>query len=201
MFLSAVTAVCEQDDVTDAFLSGTGCKEYTHVTPDSDAHYAKEYTLDLATVAPVLVAPPSSANTVSISDFEGMKIDAGYVGSCASGRISDFRQVLEVLEGKHIANGTRLYAVPASVKLQKEIAGNGMMGKLIDAGACVYYPSCDFCYGKLGTLTPGEVALSTGTLNIPGRMGCTKADIYTASPYTIAASLLNGKITDPRKVL
>ena len=73
--------------------------------------------------------------------------------------------------------------------------------KLIDAGACVYYPSCDFCYGKLGTLTPGEVALSTGTLNIPGRMGCTKADIYTASPYTIAASLLNGKITDPRKVL
>ena len=50
-------------------------------------------------------------------------------------------------------------------------------------------------------MSPGEVALSTGTLNIPGRMGCTKADIYTASPYTIAASLLNGKITDPRKVL
>ena len=72
---------------------------------------------------------------------------------------------------------------------------------VIDAGAGGYYPSRDFCYGKLGTLTPGEVALSTGTLNIPGRMGCTKADIYTASPYTIAASLLNGKITDPRKVL
>ena len=50
----------------------------------------------------------------------------------------------------------------------------------------------------LGTMTAGEVALSTGTLNIPGRMGCTKADIYTASPYTIAASLLKGKITDPR---
>ena len=157
--------------------------------------------MDLSTVAPVLVAPPSSANTVSIADYEGMKIDAGYVGSCASGRISDFRQILEVLEGKHIAEGTRLYAVPASVKLQKEIANNGMMSKLIDTGACVYYPSCDFCYGKLGTLTPGEVALSTGTLNIPGRMGCTKADIYTASPYVIAASLLNGKVTDPRKVL
>lgn len=201
MFLSAVTAVCEQDGITDEFLKDSARREYTHVVPDTDAVYAKEYTMDLSTVAPVLVAPPSSANTVSIADYEGMKIDAGYVGSCASGRISDFRQILEVLEGKHIAEGTRLYAVPASVKLQKEIANNGMMSKLIDTGACVYYPSCDFCYGKLGTLTPGEVALSTGTLNIPGRMGCTKADIYTASPYVIAASLLNGKVTDPRKVL
>lgn len=201
MFLSAVTAVCEQDDITDEFLKDSARREYSHVAPDPDAVYAREYTMDLSTVEPVLVAPPSSANTVSIADYEGMKIDAGYVGSCASGRVSDFRQVLEVLDGKHIAPGTRLYAVPASVKLQKQIAGNGMMGRLIDAGACVYYPSCDFCYGKLGTLTPGEVALSTGTLNIPGRMGCTKADIYTASPYVIAASLLNGKVTDPRKVL
>lgn len=200
MFLSAVTAVCEQDEITDEFLKGSARREYTHVTPDSDAIYAKEYTLDLSTVAPVLVAPPSSANTVSIADYEGMKIDLGYVGSCASGRLSDFTQVLEILEGKHIAAGTRFYAVPASVKLQKEIANNGMMSKLIDAGACVYYPSCDFCYGKLGAMTPGEVALSTGTLNIPGRMGCTKADIYTASPYVIAASLLTGKITDPRKL-
>ncbi len=201
MFLSGVTAICEQDEITDEFLKYSAKEPYTFVEPDPDCTYAKEYTLDLSTVAPVLVAPPSSANTVSIADFEGLKVDVGLIGSCASGRISDFRQALEILEGKHIAAGTRLYAVPSSVKLQKEIAENGMMGKLIDAGACVYYPSCDFCYGKLGTMTPGEVALSTGTLNIPGRMGCTKADIYTASPYTIAASLLNGKITDPRKVL
>jgi len=201
MFLSAVTAVCEQDDKTDAFLNGVARREYTHITPDQDAVYAKEYTLDLGTVTPVLVAPPSSANTASVADYEGMKIDMGYVGSCASGRLTDFRQVLEVLEGKHLAEGTRMYAVPSSVKLQKEIGANGMMGRLIDAGACVYYPSCDFCYGMLGTMTAGEVALSTGTLNIPGRMGCTKADIYTASPYTIAASLLYGKVTDPRKVL
>lgn len=201
MFLSAVTAVCEQDDKTDAFLAGAARREYTHVTPDKDAVYAKEYTLDLSTVAPVLVAPPSSANTVNIADYEGMKVDIGYVGSCASGRVSDFRQVLEILDGKHIAAGTHMYAVPASVKLQKELAANGMMGRLIDTGACVYYPSCDFCYGMLGTMTAGEVALSTGTLNIPGRMGCTKADIYTASPYTIAASLLYGRVTDPRKVL
>ena len=201
MFLSAVTSVCEQDEQTDAFLAGVARREYTHITPDKDAVYAREYTLDLSTVAPVLVAPPSSANTVAISDYEGMKVDMGYVGSCASGRITDFAQVLDVLSGKHIDASTRLYAVPSSVKLQKEIAENGMMSDLIDAGACVYYPSCDFCYGMLGTMTPGEVALSTGTLNIPGRMGCTKADIYTASPYTIAASLLQGKITDPRKVL
>lgn len=203
MFLSAITSVCEQDEETDRFLANAGLTPgmYSHVEPDQDAVYAKEYTLDLATVEPVLVAPPSSANTVAISDYEGMKIDIGYVGSCASGRITDFAQVLDILEGKHIDPSTHLYAVPSSVQLQKQIAENGMMSKLIDAGACVYYPSCDFCYGMLGTMTPGQVALSTGTLNIPGRMGCTKADIYTASPYTIAASLLNGKVTDPRKVL
>ena len=200
MFLSAVTAVCEQDEKVDDFLKDTAQQAYSHIEPDKDARYEKEYTLDLATVAPVLVAPPSSANTVSITDYEGMRVDVGYVGSCASGRITDFTQILDVLEGKHIYTGTRLYAVPASVQLQKELAANGMMGKLIDAGACVYYPSCDFCFGMLGTMTEGEVALSTGTLNIPGRMGCTKADIYTASPYTIAASLLKGKVTDPRTV-
>ncbi len=201
MFLSAVTAVCEQDEKVDAFLKGTARRPYEFVEADKDARYEKEYTLDLSKVEPVLVAPPSSANTVSISDYEGIKVDMGYIGSCASGRISDFRQALEILDGKHIAQGTRLYAVPASVKIQKEMAENGMMSKLIDAGACLYYPSCDFCYGMLGTMTKGEVALSTGTLNLPGRMGCTNAEIYTASPYTIAASLLCGKITDPRKVL
>ncbi|MCI9577785.1 MAG: 3-isopropylmalate dehydratase [Oscillibacter sp.] len=200
MFLSAVTAVCEQDEKVDAFLRDTAQRPYSHVVPDKDARYDKEYTLDLATVSPVLVAPPSSANTAAIADYEGMRVDVGYVGSCASGRITDFAQVLDVLEGRHIASETRLYAVPSSVQLQKELAANGMMGKLIDAGACLYYPSCDFCFGMLGTMTAGEVALSTGTLNIPGRMGCTKADIYTASPYTIAASLLKGKITDPRTV-
>lgn len=201
MFLSAITSICEQDDQTDAFLEGVARRPYAHIVPDRDAVYAKEYTIDMSTVEPVLVAPPSSANTVSISDYEGLKVDIGYVGSCASGRVTDFAQVLDVLEGKKIDPTTHLYAVPSSAKLQKELASNGMMGKLIDAGACVYYPSCDFCFGMLGTMTPGQVALSTGTLNIPGRMGCTKADIYTASPYTIAASLLNGKITDPRKVL
>lgn len=201
MFLSGVTSIFEQDEITDEFLKDSARNAYEHVTPDADCHYAKEYTLDLSTVSPVLVAPPSSANTVAIAAYEGLKVDLGYMGSCASGRISDFKQALEILEGKHIAEGTRMYAVPSSVKLQKELAANGMMGKIIDAGACVYYPSCDFCYGALGTMTPGEVALSTGTLNIPGRMGCTKADIYTASPYTIAASLLKGRITDPRKVL
>ncbi len=201
MFLSAVTSVCEQDEQTEAFLKDIAQQPYTYIVPDKDATYAKEIDVNLGEVAPVLVAPPSSANTVHIKDYEGMKVDIGYVGSCASGRLTDFQQVLEILEGRHIVQDVHLYAVPSSVKIQKQIAENGMLTKLVDAGACVYYPSCDFCFGMLGVMIPGQVALSTGTLNIPGRMGCTKADIYTASPYTIAASLLNGKVTDPRTML
>ena len=108
MFLSAVTAVCEQDEKVDAFLRDTAQRPYSHVVPDKDACYDKEYTLDLATVSPVLIAPPSSANTAAIADYEGMRVDVGYVGSCASGRITDFAQVLDVLEGRHIASETRL---------------------------------------------------------------------------------------------
>ncbi|MGE4483870.1 MAG: aconitase family protein [Oscillospiraceae bacterium] len=201
MFMSAVTAVCEQDEKVEEFLTGIARRPYEFTSADRDAGYEREYTLELGKVEPVLVAPPSSANTVRILDYEGLKVDMGYIGSCAAGRIKDFRQALEILEGVRIAEGTHLYAVPASVKIQKEMADNGMMSGLIDAGACLCYPSCDFCCGMLGAMTQGEVALSTGTLNLPGRMGCVKADIYTASPYTIAASLLNGKITDPRRIL
>lgn len=201
MFMGGVTAIMETDEIVDEFLKGRPHEHYTHIYPDKDAVYTNVVKVDLDQVEPVLVAPPSSANTVNLSDYEGLKVDVGYIGSCASGRISDFSMALEILEGKRIAEGFRLEAVPASVQIQKEIAENGMMGKLIDAGACVYYPSCDFCYGLIGQMTPGEVALSTGTLNIPGRMGCTAADIYTASPYTIAAAAVTGRITDPRKFL
>lgn len=201
MFMGGVTAVMETDEKVDDFLRGRTARDYVHIRPDKDASYVKVVQIALDQVEPVLVAPPSSANTVDISDYEGLKVDVGYIGSCASGRVSDFAMALEILEGRKVCQGFRLEAVPSSVRIQKEIGENGMMGRLIDAGACVYYPSCDFCYGLIGQMTPGEVALSTGTLNIPGRMGCTAADIYTASPYTIAAAAVTGKITDPRKLL
>ena len=198
MFVSAVTVLMEQDEKVDQFLRDRARKPVHHIAPDPDAIYAKRMCFDLSKVEPILVAPPSSVNTIHLTTKLGMKVDVGYVGSCASGRMKDFHQLLEVLGGKKIADGFRLELIPASVAIQKKLAESGVMSRLIDAGARFFYPSCDTCFGFSCAMTRGEVALSTGTLNLPGRKGCVEADIYTAGPYAIAAAALSGCVTDPR---
>lgn len=203
MFLGGVTAIMEPDEITYAYLDEHGVEydKAESVFSDKDASYAKIVELNLNEVEPVLAAPPSPANTVTVTDNVGKPVNAAYLGSCASGRITDLVQACEILKGKKIADGFRLHVVPTSNRIQTKAAKMGLIQILLDAGAMVHTPTCDFCYGQLGVLVDGEVALSTGTLNIPGRMGSDKAEIYSASPYTIAASALTGKITDPRTIL
>ncbi len=201
MFVGARSAVFEQDDITRAYLEKFNVSYDGFQNPDEDAVYQEVIDFNLDEVTPVLVAPPSPANTVDIADYIGRPVQVGLIGSCAAGRVTDFAQMLEILDGRHVVEGFRLNAVPASTAIQEELAANGMMARLIRAGVRMHYPSCDFCYGKLGVELSGETALSTGTLNVPGRMGCKAADIFTASPYSIAAAAVTGKITDPRTLL
>jgi len=199
MFLGGVSAVMETDETTYNYLYNHGvADEYQDIYPDSDATYKKTVTINLNEVEPVVVAPPSPANTVKISEVLGTPIQVGYIGSCASGRVKDFQQAVEILGDHQILDGFRLYAVPTSNKIQSEMTKLGLSQKLIDAGALLSFPSCDFCIGQMGALVEGENAMTTGTLNIPGRMGSNKASIYTGSPYSIAAAAITGKITDPR---
>ncbi|MEH7380414.1 aconitase family protein [Bacillus sp. JJ1533] len=199
MFLGGVSSVMETDERVYNFFANRGLPGYQDVAPDMDAHYEKIVQINLNDVEPVIVVPPSPANTVPISDVLGTTIHSGYIGSCASGRIKDFEQAAFILKGRKIKEGFRLNAVPTSTEIQAKISKMGITEQLIEAGALVSFPSCDFCVGRLGALADGESALSTGTLNIPGRMGSTKSYIYTASPYTIAASAIYGQITDPRE--
>ncbi|MBR0093393.1 MAG: hypothetical protein IJP92_17025 [Lachnospiraceae bacterium] len=201
MFVGARSAICEQDALTEAYLKKYEVTGYEFFQPDDDAQYQEVVEFDLSTVEPVLVAPPSPANTVDITEYLGRPVHVGLVGSCAAGRVTDFAQMLEILDGRHVKEGFRLNVAPVTTAVQAEMADNGMMAKLIKAGARMYYPSCDFCYGKLGVTLPGETALSTGTLNVPGRMGCKDSDIFNASPYSVAAAAVTGEITDPRTLL
>lgn len=201
MFLGGVSAVMETDEVTHEYLKTHNVKDYVDMYPDKDAEYLNEYTIKLDEVEPVIVIPPTPANTVPISKVLGLSINHGYIGSCASGRIKDFQQALEILEGRHVAESFRLNAVPTTTQIQLQMSELGLTQKLIKAGAMVQISSCDFCIGQMGALSDGERSVSTGTLNVTGRMGSTKAEIYTASPYTIAATAINGKITDPRTML
>lgn len=201
MFLGGISAVMETDEKTEAYLLQTTGEKHSPMAPDPNARYEKEVTINLSEVEPVLVAPPSPANTIPISEALGTRIDSGYIGSCASGRIKDFQQALEILEGRHVAEYFRLNAVPTTTRIQSQMSELGLTPKLIAAGAQVHVSTCDFCIGQMGALTAGERSVSTGTLNIPGRMGSNRAEIYTASPYTIAATAIYGKIVDPRTLL
>jgi 3-isopropylmalate/(R)-2-methylmalate dehydratase large subunit len=201
MFLGANSSIMEVDEQVTNYLRGRVRKTYTPIAPDTDAVYEKVVHLNLNEVEPTLAAPPTSANIISIKDVEGQKVDVGYLGSCASGRMTDFQDAYSLLKGKKVSKEFRFYGVPTTTQIQAELARNGLMEKLINAGVCMYYPSCDFCYGQLGVLADGQVALSTATLNVPGRMGNVNSTIYLSSAYTLAASSLTGKITDPRRLL
>lgn len=168
---------------------------------DEDAQYSACLEVNLDEVEPLVVAPPHPANVRRLSEAEGIKMNAGYLGSCVSGRLEDIEVAARILSGRKVCDGFRLNVVPTSQLIMKQAASTGALATLIDAGAFVSSPSCDFCSGRLGAIAAGQKAVSTGTLNIPGRMGSYDAEIYLCSPATIAATAIEGKIADPRRYL
>ncbi len=184
MFTGAVSAI---HDVT-----GIG---------DGDASYASVLDVDLAEVEPIVVAPPSPANTRKLSEFAGLKLDAGYLGSCASGRMEDLRAAARVLKGRRVAAGFSLHVVPTSQAIMAQAAAEGLIQTFVEAGAFVSSPSCDYCSGNIATISAGQRAVSTGTLNVPGRMGHVDGEIFLCSAATLAASAVEGRIADPRPYL
>ena len=83
----------------------------------------------------------------------------------------------------------------------KEAASRGIIADLIDAGAFVAGPTCDYCYGYQGALKAGQRVASTGTLNTPGRMGSVDAEIYLVNAATVAASAIEGCLALPQNYL
>jgi 3-isopropylmalate/(R)-2-methylmalate dehydratase large subunit len=128
-------------------------------------------------------------------------VQAGYLGSCVSGRLEDLRAAARVLAGRRVAPGFSLHVVPTSRALMHAAAVEGLLATLIEAGAFVSSPSCDFCSGHIATMAAGQRAVSTGTLNVPGRMGDPASEIYLCNAAVVAASSVEGRIADPRAYL
>ena len=129
-------------------------------------------------------------------------LDQGYIGSCTGGREEDIAVAAKILKGKHIPVYTRLIIVPASQEVMKACISKGYIQDLMDAGATITAPGLAACLGvHEGILAPGEVCITSTNRNFPGRMGSKEASLYLASPAAVAASILNGKITDPRQYL
>ncbi|MBD3235217.1 MAG: homoaconitate hydratase family protein [Candidatus Eisenbacteria bacterium] len=202
--MGAKIAAFPPDAIARDHLRGIGLAEsdYEGLWADEDATYVRELKYDLGKVEPVVAAPHKVDNVKTIKELEGTEFQQFLLGTCTNGRLSDLRAAAEVLDGKQIAAGVRFLVLPASKAVLEAALAEGLIARLSSAGAILLPPGCGPCLGAhQGVLAPGERCLSTANRNFRGRMGCKEAEIYLASPATVAASALSGRLTDPREVL
>ena len=175
---------------------------YEFVRPDEQADYEKEYEFDLSKITPVVAKPSNPGNVAAIEEVEGEEIDQAFLGSCTNGRMEDLRIAAKILKGKKINPKTRLIITPASREIYMNAMSEGLLEIFLSAGAIVTHSTCGACIGgHLGVLGPNEQCISSTNRNFIGRMGDPSAEIFLASPATVAASALKGKITDPREMI
>jgi 3-isopropylmalate/(R)-2-methylmalate dehydratase large subunit len=201
MFLGASTMLIAPDAHTLAWLDGRSKLDLAPVYPDADAGYERTVEIDVSDLEPIVVVPPSPANTRNLSDHLGIEVHTGYLGSCASGRLEDLRAAAAVLRGRQVKPGFQLHVVPTSQAIMVQAAREGLIETLAEAGAFISSPTCDYCYGRIATMADGQRAVSTGTLNTPGRMGSVDSEIYLCNAAVVAASAIEGRIADPRPYL
>lgn len=181
--------------------SRTG-KSFIPVYSDADAVFESKISVDVRTLAPQVVLPGSPDQATDVDRHVGVPINHAQIGSCGSGMYTDLVVAAEALSGRKIAAGTRLFITPGTVAMARRAADEGLMQIFQDAGAIVLPAGCGPCAGgQMAPLVAGEVSISTGATNVKGRMGSSEASIYLASPATVVASAITGKITDPRSPL
>jgi 3-isopropylmalate/(R)-2-methylmalate dehydratase large subunit len=193
------------DDLARDFLAAHGAApdSYEAAVADPDASYAAVRTVDVSSLEPYVARPGTvSNNSLPISAIEKRPVDQCFIGSCANGQLEDLRIAAEIVRGRKVAPGVRLLITPASQQVYRDAMRAGYLQDLADAGAVITNSTCGACFGyHMGLLAPGEVCLTSSTRNFTGRMGSPEAEIYMASPATVAASALTGRVTDPRGAL
>lgn len=190
------------DEQTISFLENRARTEYEPVFSDPDAEYKAVLFLDLDSLEPQIACPHTVDNVKPVTEVEGRTFHQALIGTCTNGRFEDLKMAALILEGKKVHPSVRALVVPASRQEYLKAMRVGILEILVEAGCVVLNSGCGPCLGAhQGILAPGEVALSTANRNFRGRMGSRDSEIYLASPATVAASAISGKISDPRKFL
>ncbi|MBU1946686.1 MAG: 3-isopropylmalate dehydratase large subunit [Nanoarchaeota archaeon] len=197
------SGIIEPDKTTEDYVKQRTKTQYQIYRSDPDAEYSETKTYDVSKLEPIVAFPdlPSNGKTMSeISKMQDIKVDQAYLGSCTNGRIEDLRIAAQIVKGKKIAKGTRMIVVPATTDIWKQANKEGLLDIFMEFGATVSTPTCGACLGgHMGILAEGETCISTTNRNFTGRMGHPKSKVYLASPATVSASAIEGKIADPRK--
>jgi 3-isopropylmalate/(R)-2-methylmalate dehydratase large subunit len=190
------------DNKTRDYLAGRIDRNFDVVQSDAGAAYAEEVEFDIAQLEPQVALPHSPANSVAVSETEGIQIDQIFIGSCTNGRLSDLALAAQILKSSKIHPYVRCIVIPGSQAIYREAMRKGYLDVFIQSGAMVSTPSCGPCVGgHMGVLADGERCVSTSNRNFIGRMGSPRAEIYLAGPAVAAACAVAGKIVHPGEVV
>lgn len=203
--LGAQAGLIAPDEVTAAWLQAVGAPASELVELDrwhsDEGASMTHHEFDADALSPFVAAPHSPANADVVGYYSGIPVDVAYIGACTGAKLDDLRAAAEVLRGQRVASGVRLMVAPASLKDQNAAREEGVLQVLLDAGAELFPTACGACAGYGETMGDNTTVISSTARNFKGRMGSATAQVYLASPYTVAASALRGVITDPREVL
>ena len=187
------------NDIVMQYCEKSAGRKLEKIEADSDAVYSEHYNIDLSTFVPMVSRPGKPHDTVDIETQKKVRIDSGFIGSCTNGRMEDMRAAANILKGRKVAPGVVLKIVPATDDIWQECLDEGIIKIFKNAGVLFSNAGCAGCAaGQVGQNGPGEVTISTGNRNFPGKQG--KGSVYLASPASVAASALAGYITDENNI-
>ena len=190
------------DKKVKAYLNRIGQKKYKPVYSDKNCHYEKIIEFDITKLTPYVAKPHSVDSGVPVSKLKKIKINEAFLGTCTNGRLEDLEIGAKILKGRKIHPDVKLLVAPASRRIFQQALNKGVLRVFLDAGAIVLPAGCGPCVGThQGVPADKEVVISTANRNFKGRMGNPASFIYLASPATVVASAIKGKIADPRKFL
>ena len=201
IFTGAWTAIINPDQKTLDYVRGRTKEAFEPQVSDPDAQYTKIYELEVSNLLPQVVPPPKRHLVKPIQELEGTPINRGFIGSDAGSWIEHLRMAARILQGKKIHPRVVLNITPGTTNILRQALDEGLIKTFVDAECVVPTPNEGMEWGANTPLSADEVCIASGQTNYPGRMGSDEAQIYLANPMTVAASCLEGRITDPRKYL
>ena len=201
--LGAKFAIMPADEMLRRHLTGVGVGDYPSSVSDADAEFLSTHTIDATSLEPLVAEPPNPDNVRTVTEVAGRPIQQATVGTSTNGQLDDLRAAVSVLGDHRIAPGVRLFVAPASRRAYLEALREGLIPRLIEAGAVIGTSGCSGCTGASGFGIPGDgtTMITSAPRNFVGRTGNRNADIFLASPATVMASAIEGAIADPRPYL
>jgi len=218
--MSARTGIMPYDETLGAYLTGRAEWPVDPIQGDPDARYADRLAVDLSALEPMIAFPHKPANTTPVSRVQEMiarsqqsptsdfpavhtdRITDAFLGACTNGRYEDLVEAAKVLRGHKVHRDVSFVVIPASRRVYERAMDEGILQVFIKAGANVESSNCGPCFGShMGVLSRSAQMVSSSNRNYQGRMGSRDARIFLASPATVTASAIEGRLADPRKYL